>query len=204
MTTADRIVPMCVVLALLTAAACQPATTGTEQQGETAAGTAAVEGDAATDADLVARGEHLVLVLDCDACHTPKLVGAGGLEPDLSRRLSGHPAGDELSPPPALGGGWMGAHNTHLTAWAGPWGITYAPNLTPDEITGLGIWTERMFIDSIRTGRHMGTSRPIQPPMPWMAYANLDDEDLRAVFAYLTSLPPIRNEVPAYQPPAGE
>ena len=42
----------------------------------------------------------------------------------------------------------------------------------------------------------MGTSRPILPPMPWPVYRNMTDDDLKAVFAYLKSLPPIRNQVP--------
>jgi hypothetical protein len=52
-----------------------------------------------------------------------------------------------------------------LTAWSGPWGVSYAINLTPDQDTGIGIWTEEMFIKAIRSGKHMGeaSSRPILP-----------------------------------------
>jgi hypothetical protein len=74
--------------------------------------------------------------------------------------------------------------------------VSFAANLTPDQNTGLGIWTEDMFMRAIREGRHMGTSRPILPPMPWQAVRNLNDEDLRAVFAYLKTVPPITNHVP--------
>ena len=84
----------------------------------------------------------------------------------------------------------------HLTAWSGPWGISYAINLTPDQNTGIGIWTEDMFIKALRTGRHMGTSRPILPPMPWQEFATATDADLKAMFAYFKSLPPIQNRVP--------
>jgi hypothetical protein len=66
---------------------------------------------------------------------------------------------------------------------------------------GLGIWTEEMFINAIRTGRHYGVSRPIMPPMPWQNYRHFTDDDIKAVFAYLRSIPPIFNEVPEYQPP---
>jgi hypothetical protein len=69
-------------------------------------------------------------------------------------------------------------------------------NLTPDENTGLGIWTEEMFVRAMRTGRHMGASRPILPPMPWQSLAGLEDADLQAIYAYLRSLPPIKNRVP--------
>jgi len=88
-----------------------------------------------------------------------------------------------------------------MTVWARPWGITYTPNLTPDENTGLGIWTEDMFLRAMKTGKHLGTSRTIQPPMPWMWYGKMTDEDLRAVCAYMRTIPPIVNHVPAYQPP---
>ena len=88
------------------------------------------------------------------------------------------------------------------TAYAGPWGISYAINLTPDHNTGLGIWTEEMFVKSIKTGKHFGTSRPIQPPMPWQWYRYLSDDDLKAIFAYLKSVPAIPNRVPDWQEPA--
>jgi hypothetical protein len=95
--------------------------------------------------------------------------------------------------------------NTELTAWSGPWGISYATNLTPDVNTGIGIWTEEMFVKMIRTGKHMGQSRPVLPPMPIQIYKNLSDADLKAVFAYLRSLPPITNQVPdaVIAPPPG-
>jgi hypothetical protein len=88
-----------------------------------------------------------------------------------------------------------------LTAWVGPWGISYTANLTPDEPTGIGMWTEEVFIKALRTGKHMGIGRPILPPMPWPDFAKATDEDLKAIFAYLKSLPPIRNQVPDPVPP---
>jgi hypothetical protein len=91
--------------------------------------------------------------------------------------------------------------NSTNTAFAGPWGISYASNLTPDPNTGIGIWTEEIFVKTMRTGRHMGTSRPLQPPMPWPSYSHMTDEDLKAVFAYLRSIPAIANRVPEYQEP---
>jgi mono/diheme cytochrome c family protein len=148
------------------------------------------------DAPMVQRGQYLVQAMGCHDCHTPKKMGPKGPEPDMSRALSGHPEGAPLSAPPKLGGGWLAATSSDLSAWSGPWGISYAFNLTPDENTGLGIWTEDMFIQTMRTGRHMGVSRPILPPMPWWTLAALSDHDLKSVFAYLRSLKPIRNRVP--------
>ena len=86
-------------------------------------------------------------------------------------------------------------------AWAGAWGVSFAMNLTPDKATGLGSWTPEMFVAAIRTGKHQGTGRPILPPMPWNWYKNMTDDDLKAVFAYLQSLPPINNPIPDPLPP---
>jgi mono/diheme cytochrome c family protein len=82
------------------------------------------------------------------------------------------------------------------TAFAGPWGVSFAANLTPDKETGLGAWTEEMFIATMRTQRHQGKGRALLPPMPASMIANLNDEDLKALFAYLQSLTPVRNRVP--------
>lgn len=151
---------------------------------------------AGPEARQVQRGRYLVQAMGCHDCHTPKKPGPRGPEPDMSRALSGHPESAVLSQPPKLGGGWIAATSADLSAWSGPWGISYAFNLTPDENTGLGIWTEEMFVKTMRTGRHMGVSRPILPPMPWQQLAALDEQDLKAVYAYLRSLKPIKNRVP--------
>ena len=89
-----------------------------------------------------------------------------------------------------------------MTTWAGPWGVSYAANLTPDPTTGLGAWNEQMFIGALRNGKHMGSGRPVLPPMPWQAFRNFTDADLKAIFAYLRTLKPIKNAVPPPMPPA--
>lgn len=153
--------------------------------------------------DLIARGDYLVRILGCNDCHTPLKMGPNGPAPDMTRMLSGHPESLAISlPDPMPAEPWAMVGSATNTAFAGPWGITFAMNLTPDENTGMGIWSEQMFVDALRKGRHMGTSRPIMPPMPWSAYANMDDADLTALYAYLRSIPAISNRVPDYQPPA--
>ncbi len=144
----------------------------------------------------VERGKYIVDAGGCHDCHTPTKMGPNGPEPDMSRMLSGHPENVKVDKPPKLEGPWMAAVSNTFTAWAGPWGISYTANLTPDQNTGLGIWTEDMFIRAIREGKHMGTSRPILPPMPWPAFKNYSDEDLKAIFAYLKTIPPVANHVP--------
>jgi hypothetical protein len=116
--------------------------------------------------------------------------------------LSGHPEGTKLPPPGLKPGPWFAA-TAGMTAWAGPWGISYAANLTPDVNTGLGIWTEDMFLKAMRTGKHMGAGREILPPMPWQGIGSLTDEDLKAIFAYLRTVPPLKNNVPRPVSPDG-
>ena len=158
----------------------------------------AADGDAAK----IARGKYLVTTAACNDCHTPWHVGPAGPEPDMSRMLSGHPQSVVIAQPAKLPPGpWTLAAAPTNTAWSGAWGVSFTANLTPDKETGLGNWTEEMFVKAIRTGRHMGTSRPINPPMPWPAFRNFSDEDLHAVWSYLRTLKPMTNHVPDYVPP---
>ncbi len=156
-----------------------------------------------TDAPKVKRGAYIVNTSGCHDCHSPKVYTPEGLpEPDQKRLLSGHPA-DETLPGYSIDmvkpGQWV-LFNSNLTAAIGPWGISYAANLTPDNQTGIGLWQEEHFVQALRTGKHMGQGRPILPPMPWPGIGTMSDEDLTAVFAYLKSLPPIKNPVPAPVP----
>lgn len=150
----------------------------------------------------IARGKYLVTVAGCNDCHTPFHEGPKGPEPDMSRMLSGHPESLLMPPPPRLpaDGAWAATVSATNTAWAGPWGISYTANLTPDKETGLGKWTLRNFIDTIRTGRHMGRGREILPPMPIAMYKHFTDDDLEAIYSYLQSIPAIPNRVPAPVP----
>jgi hypothetical protein len=145
----------------------------------------------------------LVTIGGCNDCHTPLKMGPKGPEPDMSRMLSGHPesfpiAGGAAAPSAA----WLMTMAASGTAFSGPWGVSFAANLTPDDNTGLGIWTEDMFVKAVRTGRHMGVSRPILPPMPWPNVGAMNDDDLKAVYAYLRSIQRIHNRVPEPLPPS--
>lgn len=156
-----------------------------------------------TAAAKIERGQYLVTITGCGDCHTPFKMGPNGPEPDMARMLAGHPEELAMPPAPALTGSpWVWVGSGTNTAFAGPWGVSYAPNLTPDETTGIGIWTEDIFVKALRTGRHWGQSRPIMPPMPWPGYSRMTDEDLSAIFAYLKSVPPVKNRVPDSQPAA--
>lgn len=148
-------------------------------------------------------GEHLVLIAGCHDCHTPKKMGPHGPELDMDLALSGHPA---QMPAPDVDRKEMEskgvAATSTLTAWVGPWGISYAANLTSDA-TGIGNWEESHFMTAIREGKFKGlpNNRTLLPPMPWEMYRNMTDEELKAIFAYLKSTKPIKNTVPAAEPP---
>lgn len=159
--------------------------------------------------DLVARGRYLVAISGCHDCHTPKVFAADGTPSlDTARLLSGHP---EREPYPT----WrpedlkeryaLALTNSMLTAWAGSWGVSFAINLTPDKETGIGEWSEEGFVRAMRTGKHQGhpNGRAILPPMPWENLKEMTDADLKAIWAYLRSLPPVKNAVPLPRPPGG-
>lgn len=121
-------------------------------------------------ADDTDRGRYLLTIMGCTDCHTPgHFLG----KPDMERFLGGSEVGFEI---PGLG-------------------TFHGPNLTPDDETGLGKWSEAEIVTAIRTGVRPD-GRHLAPAMPWMGYAALTDEDALAVAAYLKSLPPVSNAVP--------
>ena len=139
-------------------------------------------------AQRIERGRYLVTIAGCHDCHSPKIEM---MTPDPARALSGRPS---TTAPPMQSTNEIRA-SLDLTAWAGPWGNSYAANLTPDRETGLGArYTEAAFIKTIRTGKKP-EGEALAPPMPWPVYAKMTDEDLKAVFAYLRTLAPVRNFV---------
>ncbi|HKB84940.1 MAG TPA: hypothetical protein VKD08_02130 [Ignavibacteriaceae bacterium] len=151
-----------------------------------------------TQAERIEKGKYLVELGGCNDCHSPKVMTDMGPVPDTTRLLSGHPQDQPvMNVDPAMLSSKMWLHATmDATAWIGPWGVSYTQNLTPDPETGLGNWTEDLFIKALRTGKHMGIGRPILPPMPWPGIGKSSDEDLKNIFAYLHSIPAIHNKVP--------
>ena len=156
----------------------------------------------AADAATVAHGKYLVTIAGCNDCHTPLVMGPNGPDRDMTRMLSGHPESLDMPPAPTLPEGpWGAVAAATFTAWSGPWGVSFTANLTPDPETGLGKWTLQNFRDTLRTGRRMGRGREILPPMPIPMYKNLTDEDIGAIFAYLQTIPAVKNRVPEPLPP---
>lgn len=153
---------------------------------------------------LVSRGRYLVTLMGCNDCHSPKIMTPHGPEIDSAHMLSGHPQAQALPQyDGATAKSWV-LFSPGLTAMVGPWGTSFAANLTSDE-TGIGNWTEAQFFKAIREGKYKGmdNTRPLLPPMPWPMIAKASDEDLRSIFAYLKSTRPVENRVPAPVPPAG-
>ena len=159
---------------------------------------AAASTEAISPDSMAKRGAYLVSIMGCNDCHTPKKMGPRGPEFDMDRMLSGHPAD---MPVPKFDTGtaknWI-LFNQILTNYVGPWGISYSANLTPDS-TGTGSWTEAQFLKSIREGKYKGldNTRPLLPPMPWQEYSKASDDDLKAIFAFLRTIKPVKNVVPA-------
>ena len=154
-------------------------------------------------AEMVALGKYIVTTSGCDDCHTPKIFTENGPVFDTTKRFSGFPQ-DEVLPSldmSMIGPGKWVTTEKHLGAWVGPWGISYASNLTPDKATGIGTLTEEMFVKCLREGKYMGVGRPLLPPMPWQVYGLKTDQDLKAIYAYLMSVKPIHNQVPQPTPP---
>jgi mono/diheme cytochrome c family protein len=155
------------------------------------------------NADKIVRGKYLVAIAGCNDCHTPFKMGPNGPEPDMSRMLSGHPETLQVTSPAApQAEPWIMSSAVTNTAHSGPWGVSFTANLTPDTETGIGKWTFRNFMDTIRSGRHLGRGRQVLPPMPISMYRNMTDADLEAVFTYLQTIPAVKNRVPEPLAPA--
>ena len=143
-------------------------------------------------------GESLVKNGGCNDCHTPKKKGANGPENDMSLMLSGHPSKMPAPDFDAKEAAKKGLIITQsFTAWTGPWGVTYAANLTSDS-TGIGNWKEEQFIKALREKKWMGLdgTRPLMPPMSMMPATEMSDGELKAIFAYLKTTPPVNNVIP--------
>jgi len=147
---------------------------------------------------LIKRGSYLVNSIGCDDCHTPKTFGPNGPELDMEHRFGGYLATNPKSKvnTSVMKDGWI-LFGMDLTTSVGPWGQSYAANISSDA-TGIGNWTEEQFFRALREGKSKGLkeSRPLLPPMPWFVYKNMNDTDIRSIFAYLKSTKPVENRVP--------
>lgn len=142
------------------------------------------------------------MVSGCNDCHSPKMMTEHGPVPDPDLLLSGHPEKLPLATyDTATVKNWV-LFNMNMTAVRGPWGTSFSANLTPDP-SGIGNWTEQQFSNALRKGYFKGVEggRMLLPPMPWPNFAQFTDEEVHAIFAYLKSIKPVKNYVPAAIPP---
>ncbi len=128
-------------------------------------------------AERLQYGKYLVNMAGCVDCHSNREKG-------------------EIIPGSEFGGGME---------FRQPAGIVRAPNITSDEETGIGSWSQEMFI---RKFRQYGDSTyvpvalsksDLNTPMPWTMYAGMDEKDLDAIYTYLVSLKPVKNTVTRYE-----
>lgn len=148
--------------------------------------------------ELIEYGGHLVAIAGCNDCHSPKNMSPTGFEIKPETMLSGYPADRPVfAYDKALAQRGIVQMNEDMTAAAGPWGVSFAANLTSDG-TGAASWPLENFKKAMRTGKMKGveSSRMMLPPMPWFNYVNMTDEELEAIYAYLRSVPPIKNTPP--------
>ena len=136
-----------------------------------AAGLAALTLAAPASAETqVERGQYLAHIMDCGGCHH---TGAFTPQPNLETPLAGSQIGFEI---PGMG-------------------VFYPANLTPDDETGLGKWSDAEIITAFTTGMRPD-GRQLSPAMPWMSYAHINSDDATALVAYLRSLKPVKHQVP--------
>ena len=153
----------------------------------------------------VAWGKHIVTIGGCNDCHTPKKMGPNGPEDNMDLVLSGNPSqvpAPDINRKEVESKGLMVAGGT-FTSFLGPWGVSFAANITSDSTTGIGNWTLDQFIRVFKTGKYGGApeGRNLLPPMPWQGIAQMTNDELKAVYTYLESTKPVHNIVPQPQPP---
>jgi len=140
-------------------------------------------------------GEHLVTLGGCNDCHTPKKMTPQGPADDSTLFLSGHP---ESLPAPEVDRKAMESKGmvvtSDFTSWIGPWGITYSANLTPDD-SGTGKWTEDQLLYALKTmtSKGLAGNRHLLPPMSMMSGKYMTDDELKAIYAFLRTVKPIKN-----------
>ncbi len=125
----------------------------------------------------VARGEYLVNLLACGRCHT-----------------EGYLTG-QTATGPLLAGSQIGIAYSGYEGESEKPGLVFARNLTPDPDTGIGRWSRDDIVNAMRTGISKNGHQNL-PVMPSANYAMLEHDDLRAIAAYLKSLPPVERRIP--------
>ncbi|VXD21385.1 cytochrome c [Marinoscillum sp. 108] len=129
--------------------------------------------------DVLAYGAYMANAAACGDCHTPQDKGA-----------------------PIMALNYAGSFEFNMPGF----GIVRSANITPDEKTGIGSWSEDFFVNRFKAYAdssyvpHTVGENDMQTVMPWLMYATMEEEDLRAIYTYLRSLPAIENKVVKFTP----
>jgi mono/diheme cytochrome c family protein len=128
-------------------------------------------------ADKLAYGKYMATIAGCIECHTPL--------------VKGQPVWEEA---------YTGGREFIM-----PIGVVRTSNLTPHKLTGIGEWTEEIFVDQFRMFADSSNVMSVpeggfNTPMPWTLYSKMHDEDLKAIFAFLQSLPPVEKQIVKFTP----
>lgn len=138
----------------------------------------ATPGKRPSDNDLLARGKYITSAAACVDCHSKMDKGS-------------------KVPGTEYGGGME---------FTMPAGVVRSPNITGDKATGIGNWSEQEFIKRFKMYAdssyipHPVGPKDMNTPMPWTMYARMEEQDLKAIFAYLQSLAPISHKVERFTP----
>lgn len=133
------------------------------------------------ETETIAYGRYIATAIQGCGCHTREKADGGK---DEAWRYAGAPNPPPPAGPPANSG------------WTTPrWKKIYSRNITPDRETGIGNWTEAQFIRAMRTGI-TPDGRVLDTQMPWEAFQKITDRDLKALWAYLRTIKPIKNKAP--------
>jgi mono/diheme cytochrome c family protein len=124
-------------------------------------------------------GKYMATIAGCIECHTPM--------------VKGKPVWEEA---------FSGGRDFLL-----PGGVLTTSNLTPDATTGIGNWTEEMFIsrfkafaDSSYLPHDVDINKEFNTLMPWMLYSQMNETDLKAIYAYLRTLEPKEKQITLFTP----
>jgi mono/diheme cytochrome c family protein len=157
--------------------------------------TATQEADATEEATgdsdpLLERGRYLAQIGACIDCHTPykpEFADFSAITPEQLQQLGLYTLDTQDTETMLLAGG--------RPFDLGPAGVLFSRNITPDEETGIGLWTDQEIENAVRIGVRPDGSR-LHPLMPYRNLYNLSREDMTALIAFLRSVPAIKSEVP--------
>jgi cytochrome c1 len=122
--------------------------------------------------NVVKWGEYVSLYrVECYTCHSADFTTVDFINPEKSKGFFA--GGNKFAMPDGS--------------------VIYSANLTMDEETGIGRWSEEEFVKAVKTGIVPHGQPGVRPPMK--PYVYLTDSEAKAIYAYLKTIPKIKNQV---------